>query len=238
MSRKFYLKELLFTSSSLSFISKYDLKNHHVWDEKSTDMKNIKSELKTHYLLMQGKLCIYCRIDQVSDNHMVWDGEHILPKSLYPQFLFHTRNIALACKKCNRAKHFDDVLKENISRPVSTYPLNSDAYIIIHPHLDHYSQHMKIEKLNKKYLYIPLSKKGKETYRLCNLKRFAISEALNIKDDHIIDGVVRLMLELQRKGESKVLKGHTVEDIRLLASELKNANSFVHTEVCTDFLVE
>ncbi len=135
------------------------------------EVKPVKSAIKTHYIAEQQRRCCYCNRDLASNHHGDWDGEHIIPKSSHPQFLFKPENLAAACKTCNLEKHDDPVLINN--RRV-TFPTSSADYLIVHPHFDTYDEHIRwigdVPRPNG-------SEKGKTTIYMCDLMRFAASDA-------------------------------------------------------------
>jgi uncharacterized protein (TIGR02646 family) len=139
------------------------------WSEE--EIKPVKSAIKTHYIAEQKGRCCYCNHEFATVHHAVWDCEHIIPKKTHPQWLFEPQNLAAACKDCNQAKGDSPVLK-NKSRV--TFPTNSSDYTIVHPHFDEYYEHIRwigtIVRPNG-------SEKGKHTIEICNLLRFAVSEA-------------------------------------------------------------
>ncbi len=185
MNKILYLKPITFSDESKKYIDNYDLKNHKVWGDGSIEVKNIKKELKVHLKMQQFLKCVYCRETFSQTFDQSWDVEHILPQKEYPQFLFHPQNLALACKQCNHAKLDKDILRGGCGENVFEYPDNGKYYEIIHPFYDRYSNHLKVSKAGGKILYIPLTKKGLRTYKLCNLMRYAISEFINTDSDDV-----------------------------------------------------
>jgi hypothetical protein len=100
----------------------------------------------------------------MSDSGLAWDVEHVVPKSLRPDFMFEPLNLAAACKDCNTAKRVFQVLANPRRR---TYPKESDRFVIVHPHFDTYDEHLRF----KDYVFSPLTTKGLQTMVACNLVR-------------------------------------------------------------------
>ncbi len=91
--------------------------------------------------------------------------EHIVPKSLHPQWTFLTKNLCLACDMCNEHKGTTEVLA---NPEIDEYPTESQEFKIVNPYLDRYSNHIQL--LND-ILYVALTEKGKFTINTCNLTR-------------------------------------------------------------------
>jgi uncharacterized protein (TIGR02646 family) len=108
---------------------------------KSEYVTDLKRRIKEYYR-NQNNSCCYCKRNFVGEYNLVIDIEHILPKSLYGQFMFEIKNLSIACKRCNmdikkaRTEFIDSSLF-NINSPfISNY------YLIIHPNIDNYYSHM------------------------------------------------------------------------------------------------
>ena len=48
----------------------------------------VRDAIKTHYIAEQLRHCCYCGKNFATDNHGVWDCEHVIPKASHPQWLF------------------------------------------------------------------------------------------------------------------------------------------------------
>lgn len=139
------------------------VKSHRDWP--ASKYKSFRDNLKQHYRDQQSNLCCYCKKTLGFDLKEV-EIEHVLPKSIYTQFIFESRNLALSCPACNISKGSIDVF---VGKQVkSRYPVESGSFSIIHPHYDNYSEHINIVE---QFLYAPLSEKGTETIRTCKLHR-------------------------------------------------------------------
>lgn len=152
----------------------YDGKDYKIWESKDPAMQETKKLIKDHYIKEQMYTCAYCRQEKKEDHGLTWDVEHILPASLYPQFLFEPENLAIACKECNIPKDKTNILKGALAKS-GKYPKKNTRFTIIHPHFDDYSDHLEISIISKKRIYRLInteSDKGKNTYIACNLFRF------------------------------------------------------------------
>jgi hypothetical protein len=113
--------------------------------------------------------------------------EHILESSAWLQFAYEVSNIAISCSFCNSAKN-EKFLRISarirkgggakytacaLAAPLAAgapYPRAPNDYRYVHPHVDEYSQHIKIRK---GWLYIPKSRKGQRTVRSLKLNKVA-----------------------------------------------------------------
>ncbi len=169
----------MFTPYSLvanpHFVTVMEENTAHLDNWKYVHFEDYRSAIRQHLSTVdeQGKRCFYCNKKMSRDdgaNHI----EHILDKSQYPQFTYEPRNLILACKGCNFSKKTDDV-SPTIDFNVQDYPFNSNSFIIVHPYLDEYTNHIEvIEEL----FFLPFenSDKGKATIRICKLDRFSLLE--------------------------------------------------------------
>ncbi len=128
-----------------------------------------KTAAKTYYIDAQLKLCCYCRREILTQNQRVWDLEHILPRAVFPRYMFEPQNLAISCTDCNLAKGDKNAANQ---LKYKNFPKKSVNYQIIHPHFDNFDDHITVIAT---LLYIPRngSLKGKKTIELCNLMRFA-----------------------------------------------------------------
>lgn len=138
--------------------------DHSYWS--NPEINDIRSNIKRHYIRQQGNCCCYCNYFNPALHGRTWDVEHIVPISPHFRFMFETRNLAASCVECNQAKSNNNVLK---NKKIKKYPAKSQSFIILHPHLDQYENH--IDKLD--FLYVPRSDKGTATIIACDLSRFA-----------------------------------------------------------------
>lgn len=190
------------------------------WNETSEEITSLKKEIREFYLTNQEYKCAYCRQKKLEKHGMTWDIEHILPKSIYPQFILEPENLAMVCKACNQAKSNQNPLSSGTAKKILKYPKKSTQYKIIHPHFDVYSQHMEIHQLGSRVLFIPVlgSEKGNFTHRVCNLIRFAYDYSgygMNLDSD--IKDILFDFIEKCPPGSSK--------------EEIKKLSSFMSTKI-------
>ncbi|MDE9455411.1 HNH endonuclease [Xenorhabdus bovienii] len=124
---------------------------------------SIKSNIVKSLRDKQENKCCYCRSELGFDLKAV-DIEHIIPKSLYPNFTFNMKNLALSCPGCNTSKGSKDVLH----KPITSYPLSGSNIKIIHPHFDDYYSSINI---HNSAIFEGKDDKGCETIKLCKLYR-------------------------------------------------------------------
>lgn len=166
------MKPITFTGADAAFVKGYNGIDHKIWNENVGPIVALRHSIRTHYLDEQHFMCAYCRMRKREQHGLTWDVEHVIPKATYPGFLFEPKNLALACRECNLSKWDKPVLYKPVKG--KKYPDNGDLFTIIHPHYDVYSDHMEIAVLADKIFHRPKNKeKGKETFIICDLIRFA-----------------------------------------------------------------
>lgn len=146
------------------------------WDGTCNTRKAFRKEVRDYYRDEQRLTCPYCGRFREEFHGGVWDIDHIIPKSSYPEYLYTPKNLAVTCKDCNTHKSN----KSPLSSPIvngTPYPVQRAAYKIIHPHLDRYDQHITLSRdAEGRSCHVPFTDKGRETFSMCKLIRF--SEAL------------------------------------------------------------
>jgi 5-methylcytosine-specific restriction endonuclease McrA len=162
-----------------SFIESYDKKNYRLWnDEDNKDLKKFRSQIRAHYISDQNLTCFYCKQYIFSPNGLHWQVEHILPKSLFPQFLFEPKNLIVICPDCNREKgNQNPHINGTKACTQKTYPSTSGRFKIVHPLFDTYSDHIERVSANHcdypdHYFLKAQAPKGKATVKMCDLNRF------------------------------------------------------------------
>ncbi len=136
--------------------------SHNDWDKKDV-FDGIKSNIKDFLRTQQDNECCYCKRELGFDIKQV-DIEHIIPKSLYCDFIFEPLNLALSCPACNTKKSHNDILSKKVTR----YPKHSKNMLIIHAHYDNYNEHILI---HDGCVFEAVSKKGSHTITVCELFR-------------------------------------------------------------------
>lgn len=134
---------------------------HTDWEKAA--FEHIKKKIIDHLRQEQNNKCCYCQAELGFDLKTV-DIEHIIPKSKFEKFTFHPKNLALACPGCNTSKGKKSVTLKDIVR----YPSSGRNITIIHPHFDHYYNHVQI---HADAIYQGLDDKGCETIKICKLYR-------------------------------------------------------------------
>lgn len=148
-----------------------------IWDDNT--LNNVKKKIKDHYRGINGGKCCYCRKCFVGEFSMVIDIEHVLPKSIFPDFIFDSFNLNIACKRCNmsiKGQRTDFLVNE---KTIHLNPQQSDQYKFIHPNLDNYEdnlQHLVVVIGSKELIkYIPRKPKGTYTYEYFKLEQMEIN---------------------------------------------------------------
>lgn len=143
-------------------------KNHLLWSDQKYQHRKLvdrfRKEVKNHYYWHQANRCCYCSME-LQPNARVFDAEHILDKSCFPEFMFHPENIAVACVICNTHKSAKSVLLKKNVRP-TFIPTDSGDYKILHPHFDEWDHHLFFDAIGR-ISPVPGSAKGPETISIC-----------------------------------------------------------------------
>lgn len=152
-------------STTLETLYKKGLTAPEMWGDES--VKVIKSRIKKHYLKEQDQTCVYCKTTLHTDNGMVWDTEHIIDKDSAKQWTFEPLNLCVSCKGCNQSKGTRPVTK---SPSYTSFPKNSNNYLLVHAHLDKYEDHIEVGVPGVTYRF--KSDKGRKTIEICGLLRY------------------------------------------------------------------
>jgi len=130
------------------------------------DNSEIKARHKKACMQAQVFRCCYChRFKETMDGNE-WDLEHVLSERDYPQFFAEPLNLTVACKRCNRAKGHEDVLRAAEPRPPIAVPDQAKSYTIPHPHLTTWNDHLRH---TSHMIYEGLTDEGWELVRCCEL---------------------------------------------------------------------
>ncbi|MEN4920729.1 hypothetical protein ABE485_18810 [Achromobacter spanius] len=211
----------------------------HYWniDEHHVDHSLVtayRSEVKDHYYYRQARRCCYCS-KELDKHKRSYDAEHIISKDSCPHLMFETNNIAASCLQCNGAKYITNVLAGE-AKPDSV-PIDSKDYIIVHPHLDEWENHLEFDKFER-VVAKPGDRKGSETIRICKiekLNRLRLSDYFLPGDNKLaektIEGFYKSIRVSTKKKKfellekiSSTIKGTLTEDVlALLKDELDRA---------------
>ncbi len=146
------------------------------WDDEEESIKRFKRDI---YSKLQDNIyCPYCRRRLRRNREDQID--HIIYKADYKNFTFQPKNLVLACKRCNNKKLSQNVLNDEYQEAVKTlqwreYPYDKKYYKIIHPYLDKYSEHIKLEN-DIFYMVHNNSSKGLNTIKMMKLNKFDFIE--------------------------------------------------------------
>lgn len=160
------LTPIVYCETSAALVARYDAEPDKVskyWSDE--EVNPVRLEIKAHYIKEQQHLCCYCGIPDPATHGLDWDVEHVVSKKRRPEFMFTQVNLGVACKECNGSKGAKETLADPSS---SAYPSTSDAYLVVHPHFDKWSDHILRDHLT----YASFTDKGKWTIKECRLTRF------------------------------------------------------------------
>lgn len=153
-----------------------------------------KQELKKHLIENQKNRCCYCLKSLQHESERSKHIEHILPKSIFPSYMFDYYNLAISCVRCNsdikgtNTDFLSDQLDNYRNNTNWSYKVYSrDIYRIIHPHLDKINNHLTMKivtKDNRTYHFYKLkTEKSRYHYDYFKLSFYeieSISEAQGI----------------------------------------------------------
>jgi len=159
-------------------------------DWEKSCLSEYKIRAREYYRKKQNRRCAYCRTI-VRTSQASPEIEHIVPKSDKPDWMYESFNQCVSCKMCNTKKSTKNVLKK---KNATILPRKSTAYLLVHPHIDRYSKHINIID---GILYEGLTKKGRETIRICELDRYELAAERaedKIKEEKTLDEQALLAL--------------------------------------------
>lgn len=196
------------------------------WFEQSVVVTEFKKLVKIEFRKAQLGRCCFCR--RVLFDDYATHIEHFIEKAIYGEYAFEIKNLSLSCGTCNiqknaRNKAFTAALKHLALRngkmpkqrcytlvqdilPGSPLPGTSEEYRWIHPHLDSYSNHIKIDK---SWIFVGKTLKGTRTIRgvklnvLALIEQRALLERLETRDGRL-SILVAAMAELSHHRASEV----------------------------------
>lgn len=176
-------------------------------------LADFKERFRDDMLPKQHYICAYCRLE-LHPNETTPEIEHIVDKDGYPEWMYDPFNLCLSCKLCNTKKSTKNVL---VDTHVGELPHDSDAYLLIHPHIDSYSDYIEIVG-DVLYRAIGDSEsKGAKTIEICELNRIEVAVARAIQyfnihgtGEHYVD----FLLLMDNPTNRKLIKDENVEGFR------------------------
>lgn len=138
------------------------------WESQKNGIKSFKDNLREYMYYAQNCRCAYCRIE-LPIACCFMQREHIVYKNLHPQWMFESRNLCIACDRCNNFKLATEVMCNPSAR---AYPKESKDFLIVNPFLDKYSDHIE---LKNGIIYEGKTDKGKFTVETCHLYRLDLA---------------------------------------------------------------
>lgn len=160
------LNPIVYCETSAALVARYDAEPDKVskyWSDE--EVTPVRREIKAHYIEEQQHLCCYCGIPDPATHGLDWDVEHVVSQKRRPEFLFTEVNLGVACRECNSSKSAKETL---VDPSAPAYPSTSDAFLVVHPHFDEWSDHILRDHLT----YASFTDKGKWTIEECRLTRF------------------------------------------------------------------
>ena len=173
----------------------------------TTERNDIKKRIKDFLLIKQEKYCYYCGFSFEFRNGLKGIRgihlDHIAPKHNHRDQIFGTKNLILACSKCNSADYKGS--KDTVLKKVAAY--KDWEFSIIHPYLDTFSDHLQLYDDGSLRL-VKSSSKGRATKAM-----FGLDESMMVQlrscclmfDAHEVDDLSELKI---RRITKKNLTSH------------------------------
>ena len=141
------------------------------WSEPPAEVAEVlskfKSAIKGHFYDAQNRRCCYCS-SELQRHKRTYELEHVLARRDFLPFMFEFKNMGAACVLCNGAKGAKSVLAAAVS--TDQIPFASEHYLIVHPHLDEWADHLTVGDFDQ---IKPLdgSAKGQATIATCGIEK-------------------------------------------------------------------
>lgn len=142
---------------------------YHYKDWEKPCLNELKERIREYYRKKQHRRCAYCRTI-VKRSQASPEDEHIVPKSKHEEWMYETFNMCYSCKSCNTNKGYQKPILSD--EKIAYLPHVSKGYLIVHPHIDTYSEHIEIID---DVLYKGISQKGRDTIKTCGLNRYELA---------------------------------------------------------------
>lgn len=175
-------KRYSYSEEQITIVKKQPL-DHKVWG--CDELESIRCDIRNHYRKEQKGICAYCENPISLTSARNANVEHIVAKSVQPEFMFESLNMCVICADCNEIKR-DQEIRNDVPVVLSNekakqYPRSSGAFKIVHPHFDVWNEHV----IKMGVIYIDRSAKGAYTILTCKLNRYV--HAFGISDAYISD---------------------------------------------------
>lgn len=187
--------------------------SHHCWSD--DDLQDLRTWIREFYRVKQNGVCAYCReavsLQSAANCHV----EHIVPKSLHPDFMFLPKNLCVICADCNAIKRAQETIAEipdtiNESATRKKYPRSSSGFKIVHPHYDPWADH--IIKYGK--AFVDKTPKGGFTIQTCKLNRRF--HKFGLEDEFADDEELHSLMNEYMTCTNSLKKGRLLNKIREL----------------------
>lgn len=180
-----------------------------------------KAEVKKYYYWGQECRCCYCS-SQLQPNATTYHADHIVDKATYPEFIFELSNLGVACAVCNVHKGKKNVLTAEAHVSLADLPAGTNDYLIVHPHLDEWLDHLMFDGDGFIRSVKPTGK-GKNTIDICgieaiNFTKLAVKFSIDAREE-----AYRLMCNLARKRLSESRRESMLSLLDRLAADSPQA---------------
>lgn len=154
--------------------------------------RDIQRALRKHLARLQGNRCCYCR-RWLLNNAYARPIEHVLPKSVFPQFSVRYENLAVSCFDCNELKGIANWSPFKTS--VKNYPGPNACSAFFHPRFHKYDAHIRYTRIETNdaalTIYVGRTAQGRH---LCSnhLKHIALMEAVCTNNTNLKSSLQKL----------------------------------------------
>ncbi|WP_163390954.1 HNH endonuclease [Enterovibrio norvegicus] len=141
-------QKIQFNKNQIDFISKIktsDSFSYKKWGD--DELLDLRCYIRNYYRDIQKGECAFCKKDlsivAVGNAHV----EHIVPKSIYPNFMFEPKNLCVICADCNQIKRDQEITKNTpntLKRKYIKYPRTSKSFLMVHPHFDKWNDYLEV----------------------------------------------------------------------------------------------
>jgi uncharacterized protein (TIGR02646 family) len=167
---------------------------------KKEPLEALRAYIRKHYRTEQKAKCAYCKKEVSVRSASNCQVEHIAPKDKYKDYMFHPKNLCVACADCNEIKWNHDTIKPRKSGNIKRYPSSSGAFLLVHPHFDEYTDHIDIFRDR---WYVDKTKKGHFTIGLCKLNQRSVDFGYFAPDEMMV--LAEDLRDAKAKGSSQLV---------------------------------
>jgi len=179
------------------------------WTHKNFDnpikanLEAAKNKIKAYHLEKANFKCCYCR-RSLQDANIETDREHIVPKAVFKSLTYNIFNLSVSCKRCNmqyKKERVDHIVDHTT---IETDLRNPDRYLIPHPNIDNYVDHLVRTSLQHDdgeiTTYRLITEKGRFLYNFVRLDRLCVNEIDAAQGGEKVNEIIAEIFKLPIEG--------------------------------------